>query len=163
MKSPQQREGSEPAPGAPSPATDGPTVLSDAPEVLNDSMCATGAGMGPNQPQSALPEEPVELTTADEQQSPVGDPLDFSDVRLGFKEPKKDAQCAHSGAEQAEEATAKEQGTVATCCRPQEAPRPCRTCWRSTRALWRLHSRRHHARSIAFNNNGDSLLPSATP
>ena len=65
----------------------------------------------------------MELTAAAEPQSPVEDPLDFRDVRSGVKEAKKDAQCAPSGAEQAEEATTNEQGTVATCCCPEEAPK----------------------------------------
>ena len=64
----------------------------------------------------------MELTTAAEPQSPVEDPLDFRDVRSGVKEAEKDAQCAPSGAEQAEEATTNEQGTVATCPCPEEAP-----------------------------------------
>ena len=121
MKSRRQREGSEPARGAPSPAPDNSTVPSDAPEVLNDPPCAAGAEMAPNQPHSAPPEEPMELTTAAEPQSPVEDPLDFRDVRSGVKEAEKDAQCAPSGAEQAEEATTNEQGTVATCPCPEEA------------------------------------------
>ena len=65
----------------------------------------------------------MELTTAAEPQSPVEDPLDFGDVRSGVKEAEKDAQCAPSGAEQAEEATTNEQGTVATCPCPEEAPK----------------------------------------
>ena len=63
----------------------------------------------------------MELTTADEPQSPVEDPWDFRDVRSGVKEPEKDAQCAASVAEQAEEATKNEQGTVATCPCHEEA------------------------------------------
>ena len=91
MRSRRQREGSEPAPGAPSPAPNGSTVLSDAPEVPNYPFCAAGAEMGPNQPPSALPEELMELTTAAEPQSPVNDPLNFRDVRSGVKEAEKDA------------------------------------------------------------------------
>ena len=121
MKSGQQREGPKPAPRAPSPAPDDSTVLSDAHEVLNDPPCAAVAEVGPNQPHSAPPEEPMELTRADEPQSPVEDPLDFRDVRSGVKEAEKDAQCAPSGAQQAEEATTNEQGTVATCPCPEEA------------------------------------------
>ena len=49
-----------------------------------------------------------------EPQSPVENPLDFSVVRSGVKEAEKDAQCAPSGAQQAEEATTSGQGTVAT-------------------------------------------------
>ena len=64
----------------------------------------------------------MELTTAAEPHSPVEDPLDFSDVRPGVKEAEKDAQCASSGAEQAEEATTNEQGTVAAWPCPEEAP-----------------------------------------
>ena len=123
VKSRRQCEGSEPAPGAPSPAPDDSTVLSDAPEVLNDPRCAAGAEMGPNQPPSAPPEELMELTTAAEPQSPVNDPLNFRDVRSGLKEAEKDAQCAPSGPEQSEEATTNEQGTVATCPCPEEAPK----------------------------------------
>ena len=123
MKSRQRREGPEPDPRAPSPAPNDSTVLSDAPEVLNDPPCAAGAEMGPNQPPSAPPEELMELTTAAEPQSPVKDPLEFRDVRSGVKEAEKDAQCAPSGAEQAEEATTNEQGTVATCPCPEEAPK----------------------------------------
>ena len=55
---------------------------------------AAGAEMMPNPAHSAPPEDPMELTTADEQQSPVKDPLDFRDVRSGVKEAEKDAQCA---------------------------------------------------------------------
>ena len=65
----------------------------------------------------------MDLTTADKPQSPVEDPLDFRDVRSGVKEAEKDAQCAPSGAEQAEEVTTNEQGTVATCPCPEEAPK----------------------------------------
>ena len=65
----------------------------------------------------------MELTTAAEPQSPVEDPLNFRDVRSGVKEAEKDVQCAPSGAEQAEEATTNEQGTVATCPCPDEAPK----------------------------------------
>ena len=65
----------------------------------------------------------MELTTAAKSQSPVNDPLNFRDVRSGVKEAAKDAQCAPSGAEQAEEATTNEQGTVETCPCPQEAPK----------------------------------------
>ena len=121
MKSRRQREGSEPAPRALSLAPIDTTVLSDAPEVLNDPPCVAGAEMGPSQPPSAPPEELIELPTAAEPKSPVEDPLDVTDVRSGVKEAKKDAQCAPSGAEQAEEATRNEQGTVATCPCPEEA------------------------------------------
>ena len=69
------------------------------------------------------PEKPGDLTTAGEPQSPVQDPLDFRAVRSGVKEADKDAQCAPSGAEQAEKATRNEQGTVATCPCPEEAPK----------------------------------------
>ena len=65
----------------------------------------------------------MELTTAAEPQSPVEDPLDFRDVRSGVKEAEKDAQCAPSGAEQAEEATTNEQGTVETRPCPEEVPK----------------------------------------
>ena len=123
MKSRRQRGRPEPAPRAPSPAPDDSTVLSDAPEVLNDPPCATGAEMGPNQPPSASPEELMELTTAAEPQSPVADPFDFRDVRSGVKEAEKNALCAPSGAEQAEEATTNEQGSVATWPRSEEAPK----------------------------------------
>ena len=123
VKSRQQREGPEPAPRAPSPALDDSTVLSDAPEVLNDPPCAAGVEMGPNHLPSAPPEELMELTTAAEPQSPVIDPLNFRDVRSGVKEAKKDAQCAPSGAEHAEEATTNGQGTVATCPCPEEVPK----------------------------------------
>ena len=123
VKSRQQGEGPEPAPRAPSPAPDESTVLSNAPEVLRDPPCAAGAEMGPIQPHLAPPEELMESTTAAEPQSPVEDPLDFRDVRSGVKEAEKDAQCAPSGAEQAEEATTNEQGTVATCLCPEEAPK----------------------------------------
>ena len=64
----------------------------------------------------------MELTTVAEPQSPVEDLLDFRDVRSGVKEAGKDAQCAPSGAEQAEEATTNEQGTVANCPCLEEAP-----------------------------------------
>ena len=64
------------------------------------------------------------LPTAVEPQSPVKDPLDFRHVRSGVKEAEKDAPCAPSGVEQAEEATTNEQGTVATCACPEEAPKP---------------------------------------
>ena len=84
---------------------------------------AAGAELGPNQPHSAPPEEPMELTTADQQQSLVKDPLDFRDVGSGVKEAEKDAQCAPSGARQAEDATTNGQGTVATCPCPEEAPK----------------------------------------
>ena len=124
MKSRRQREGPEPAPRAPSPAPDDSTVLSDAPEVLNDPPCAAKAEMGPNQPHSAPPEEPMELTTAAESQSPMEDPLELRDVLSGVKEAEKDAPCAPSEAAQAEEATTNEQGTVATCPCPEEAPKP---------------------------------------
>ena len=123
VKSRRQREGPEPAPRAPSPAPDDSTVLSDAPEVLNDPPCAAGAEMGPNQPHSAPPEEPIELTTAAEPQSPMEDPLELRDVRSGVKEAEKDAPCAPSGDAQAEEATTNEQGTVATCPCPEEVPK----------------------------------------
>ena len=53
----------------------------------------------------------------------MNDPLNFRDVRSGVKEAEKDAQCAPSGAEQAEEATTNEQGTVATCPRTEEVPK----------------------------------------
>ena len=123
VRSRRQREGPEPAPRAPSPAIDDSTVLSDAPEVLNDPLCAAGAEMGPNQPSSAPQKELMELTTAAEPQSPVKDPFHFRDVCSGVKETEKDAQCTPSGTEQAEEATTKEQGTVATCPCPEEAPK----------------------------------------
>ena len=123
VKSRRQREGPEPAPRAPSPAPDDSTVLSDAPKVLNDPPCAAGVEMGPNHLPSAPPEELMELTTAAEPQSPVNDPLNFRDVRSGVKEAEKDAQCAPSGADQAEEATTNEQGTVATCPCPEEVPK----------------------------------------
>ena len=123
VKSRRQREGPEPAPRASSPALDDATVLSDAPEVLNGPPCAARAEMGPNQPPSAPPDELMELTTATEPQSPVEDPLDFRDVRSEVKEAEKDAQCPPSGAEQAEEATTNEQGTMATCPRPEKAPK----------------------------------------
>ena len=123
MKSRRQREGPEPAPRAPSPAPDDSTVLSDALEVLNDPPCAAGAEMGPNQPHSGPPEEPMELTTAAKPQSPMGDPLELRDVRSGVKEAEKHAPCAPSGAAQAGEAATNEQGTVATCPCPEEAPK----------------------------------------
>ena len=123
VKSRRQREGPEPAPRALSPAPDDTTVLSDASKVLNDPPCVAWAQMGPNQPPSAPPEELMELITAAEPQSPVKDPLDFRDVCSGVKEAEKDAQCAPSGAAQAEEATTNEQGTVATCPCPEEAPK----------------------------------------
>ena len=123
VKSRRQREGPEPAPRAPSPAPDDSTILSDAPEVLNDPSCAAGVEMGPNHLPSAPPEELMELITAAEPQSPVNDPLNFRDVRSGIKEAEKDAKCAPSGAEQAEEATTNEQGTVATCPCPEEVPK----------------------------------------
>ena len=123
VKSRRQREGAEPAPGVSSPALNDSTVLSDAPEVPNDPPCATGAGMGPNQPPSAPPEELMELTSADATQSPVDDSLDFRDVRSGVKEAEKDAPCAPSGAAQARGATTKEQSTVATCPCSEEAPK----------------------------------------
>ena len=63
----------------------------------------------------------MELTTAAQSQSPVEDPLDFSDVGSAVKEAEKDAQCAPSGAEQAQETTTNEQGTVANCPCPEEA------------------------------------------
>ena len=65
----------------------------------------------------------MELTSAAEPQSPVNDPLNFKVVRSGVKEAEKDAQCAPSGVEQAEEATTSGQGTVATCPCPKEAPK----------------------------------------
>ena len=65
----------------------------------------------------------MELTTAAESPSPVEDPLDFRDVRSGVAEADKDAQCPPSGAGQAEEATTNDQGTVATCPRPEEVPK----------------------------------------
>ena len=123
VKSRRQREGPQPAPRALSPAPDDSTILSDAPGVLNDLPCAAEAEMGPNQPHPAHQEEPMELTTADELQTPLEDPLDFRDVRLGVKEAEKDAQCAPCGAEQAEEATTNKQGTVATCSCPGEVPK----------------------------------------
>ena len=49
--------------------------------------------------------------------------MDLRDVRSGVKEAEKDAQCAPSGAEQAEKATRNEQGTAATCPCPEEAPK----------------------------------------
>ena len=76
----------------------------------------------PNQPHSTPPVDVMELTTAAEPQSPVEDPLDFEDVRSGVKEAGKDAHCAPSGVEQAEEATTNEQGTVAACPCPAKAP-----------------------------------------
>ena len=112
VKSRGQREGPEPARRAPSPALDESTVLSDAPKILNDPPCGAPAEMGLKQPHSAPPEEPMELTTAAEPQSPEDDPLDFRDVRSGVKEAEKDAQSAFLGTEQAEEATTNEQGTV---------------------------------------------------
>ena len=126
MKSRREREGPEPVPKALSPAPVDSTVLSDAPEVQKDPPCAAGAEMGPNQPHSAPPEEPMELTTAAKPQSPVEDPLDFRDVRSGVKEDEKDAHCPPSGAEQAEEATTNEQGTLASCPCPGEAPKTVR-------------------------------------
>ena len=63
----------------------------------------------------------MELTTAAELQSHAEDRLDFRDVRSGIKEAEKDAQCAPSGAEQAEKVTTNEQGTVAACSCPEEA------------------------------------------
>ena len=65
----------------------------------------------------------MELTTAAEPQSPMGDPLQLRDVRSGVKEAEKDAPCAPSGAAQAEEGTRNEQGTVATCPCPEEVPK----------------------------------------
>ena len=65
----------------------------------------------------------MELTTADEPQSPVEEPLNFRNVRSWVKEAEKDAQCAPSGAEQAEEATTNEELTVATCPCPEEVPK----------------------------------------
>ena len=65
----------------------------------------------------------MELTTAAKPQSPVKDPLDFREVRSGVKQAEKDATCAPLGAAQAEEATSNEQGTVATCCCPEEGPK----------------------------------------
>ena len=50
----------------------------------------------------------MELTTTDEPQGPVEDPWDFRDVRSGVKEAEKDARCAPSGAEQADQATTNE-------------------------------------------------------
>ena len=61
------------------------------------------------------------MTTAAEQQSPEEDPLDLRDVRSEVKETEKDAHSAPSGAEQTEQATTNEQGTVATCPCPAEA------------------------------------------
>ena len=69
------------------------------------------------------PEEPMELMTAAEPQSPVDQPLDFSDVRSGVKEAEKDVYCTPSGAQQAEDANRNEQDTVATCLCPEEAPK----------------------------------------
>ena len=126
MQSRGKRKGSEPAPRAPSPAPEDPTVLSEAPQVLNDALYAAGAEMGPNQCHSAHPVDVMELITADKPQSPVEDPLDFRDVRSGVKEAKKNAYCAPSGAEQAEEATTNEQKTVATCPCPEEATKTVR-------------------------------------
>ena len=63
------------------------------------------------------------MTSAAEPQSPVEDSLDFREVRSGVKEAEKDAQCAPSGAKQAEKATRNKQGTVATCPCPGEAPK----------------------------------------
>ena len=65
----------------------------------------------------------MELTTAAEPQSPMGDPLELRDVRSGVKEAEKDALCAPSGAAQAEEVTWNEQGAVAPCPCPEEAPK----------------------------------------
>ena len=162
MKSRRQREGSEPAPGAASPAPDDSTVLSDDPGVLNDPPCATGAEMGPNQPPSAPPEELMELTTADEPQSPVEDPLDFRDVRSGVKDAEKDAPCAPSGAAQAEEATTNQQSTVATCPCPEEATKTVQDMLAMSHSPVEAPQPRHHARSIASNNYGDPSPPSAT-
>ena len=58
-----------------------------------------------------------------EPQSHVEERLDFRDVRSGVTEAEKDAQCAPSGAEEAERATTNEHGTLATCPRPEEAPK----------------------------------------
>ena len=65
----------------------------------------------------------MELTNAAKPQSPMKDSLDFRDVRSGIKKAEKDAQCAPSGAEQAEEATTRELGAVATCPCPEEGPK----------------------------------------
>ena len=73
----------------------------------------------------------MELTTAAEPQSPVEDPLDFRDVRSGVNDAEEDAQCAPSGAEQADEATIKDQGTVEACPCPEEA----RSTMQDTRAI----------------------------
>ena len=73
----------------------------------------------------------MESTTAAEPQSPLEDPLGFRDVRSGVNEAEEDAQCAPSGAEQAEEATTNEQGAVATRPCPEEAP----TAMQDTRAI----------------------------
>ena len=123
MKSRRQREQPEPAPRAASPACDDSTVLSDASEMLDDPPCAGGAEVERNQTHSAPEEELTELTPAAEPQSTVEDPLGFRDVRLGVKEAEKDAQCTSPGAEQAMEAAINEQGTVAACPCPEEAPK----------------------------------------
>ena len=73
------------------PASDDSRVLRNVPGVLNDPLCATGAGMGTNQPHSPPPEEPMELTTVAEPQIPVDDPLNFRDVGSGVKESEKEA------------------------------------------------------------------------
>ena len=65
----------------------------------------------------------MQLTTAAKPQRPVEDPLDFTEVRSGVKQAEKDAHCAPSGAEQAEEATTNEQHTVAACPCTEEAPK----------------------------------------
>ena len=123
MKSQRQREGPEPVPKAPSPAPDDSTVLSDAPEVLNDPPCAAGPEMGPNQPHSAPPRGAHGVDHRGRTAERRGGPLDFRNVRSGVKEAEKDAYGAPSGAEQAADATTKEQRTVATCPCPEEAPK----------------------------------------
>ena len=78
--------------------------------------------MGAKQPHSPARLDVMELTSAAEHERPVEAPLDFRAVRSGVKEAEKDAHCAPSGAEQAGEVTTNEQGTVASCPYPEEAP-----------------------------------------
>ena len=73
----------------------------------------------------------MELTSAAKPRSAVEDFFFFRDIRSGVKVAESDAQCACSGADQAEEAGKNEQGTVATCTRLEEAP----TAIRYTRTI----------------------------
>ena len=82
------------------------------PKLLNDPPCVAWAEIGQNHPYSASSEEFMQLTTAAEQQTPAEDAFCLQDVRSGVKEAKMDAQCAPSGAEQADETITSEQGTV---------------------------------------------------